>query len=143
MDAIAQQKLLRRVEDLATRVEQLEASEGQFIREFEEQFSQLAEINLRILFALNHFKFRKATPTSVLDVNGQPIMDNEEVTLWDIYLQKRDAFAAKVAADVEEAGKARLASGMAHVPDDADGAESDTEGEDGSDTDVGHNGRPH
>lgn len=111
MDAIKEQRLTKQVEDLLTRVEQLEAAEAQFVQEFELQNALIRELNFRILFAMRYFQFGRVVKTGVLDNFGKPIETQERVTLWDIYLKARDTFIEGMETSEQENAGASIGEG--------------------------------
>lgn len=89
------------------RVTDLEADILALIDDRERLWSEIAELNLRVLYAMQMVQFRKTIPSGMLDANGQPIADVVSSTLYDFYLREREAFQAKVATSVEEATRHR------------------------------------
>lgn len=111
MDAIKLQRLLdfqnSRIEALETRCENLEAIlnenfENLIITEINKLWVGNEELHLRVLFALQYFQFGRQVDTGIIGNDGQPVMRMEKLTLFDLYVQQREQFAAKVKADEEE-----------------------------------------
>lgn len=111
MDAIKEQKLLRLIEmyeqrlsDADIRITNLEAIlnenfENLIITEINKLWLANEELNLRVLFTMQHFQFRKHVPTGMFDAANQPIMKEVRSTLYDIFEESREAFTAKVKAN--------------------------------------------
>lgn len=114
MDTIREQKLLARLDALETRCAALETSETAFIEEFDKVWESFSELNLRVLFALQYFQFKKSAPTGLLDGNGQALQETLTTTLYDIYQEQRETFAQKVHAHVQQA-RADLDANRSHA----------------------------
>lgn len=79
------------LEDVCTQL----VEQGELLRE------QVAEMNLRVRFVMDHFKFAKSSPASQLtDANGQPLKP-ETYTLFDIFVMRREAYTEQLMLEIE------------------------------------------
>lgn len=128
MDAIKEQKLVRlieyyeqRIEELAVRCTNLESIlsenfENLIIEEINKLWLGNEELNLRLLFTMQHFQFRKLVETGVMGPDDKPVSREERITLFDIFQGQRESFAAKVKANEEAARVAELPAAISAGP---------------------------
>lgn len=104
MDPIKAARLTRQVDMLGLKVEQLEASEKEFLDSFEGLWNQLAELNLRVLYTMQMMKMQRKGVTGLLaDATGQVPQEIIQTNLYELYCLERESFQRKVAASVAAA----------------------------------------
>lgn len=79
------------LEDVATQL----VEQGELLRE------QVAEMNLRVRFVMDYFKFAKNAPGSQLtDAQGHPLKPQIH-TLFDIFAMQREAYTEQLMLEIE------------------------------------------
>lgn len=126
MESTRAARIERRLAKLESQLDMIvETIEG-ILAEREDLWNQLSELNLRIMFTMQMIQGRKEVASPI--VGAPPSVS--ALTMYDCYMQEREKFAKKVAANVKEIEHAKQtepADGAddASRPPDADADEDD------------------